>query len=240
MKTNITRHIPNVFTLFNLLSGGLSIVFSFQGELTWAGIMIMIGAGFDFLDGTMARLLHAFSTLGKELDSLSDLVSFGVAPAMLVYALINGGFLGPDFPFWFPFIGFLIMACAALRLARFNIDPEQSVPFKGMPVPAGALFIAAYPFLLRQPDLFYLPAFNSLLMIGVWSVFIAVMFLIPMPLFSLKFKKLNLKDNFSRYLFLLISLILLLVYQIPAIPLMIILYIFISVFIRLRYHAINK
>ena len=145
MTRQIFRYIPNCFTLLNLLAGTMAIICAFQGENPWWGlrgwqwgaIFIGIGAIADFLDGFFARLLKAYSELGKELDSLSDLVSFGVAPTLLVFNLLGSI---PDIEPWLKWCMLLVPAMAALRLARFNIDVRQTSYFIGMPVPANAIF----------------------------------------------------------------------------------------------------
>ncbi|OZA56958.1 MAG: CDP-diacylglycerol--serine O-phosphatidyltransferase, partial [Sphingobacteriales bacterium 39-40-5] len=139
------KHIPNSVTCLNLFSGCLGIVFAFQGNLIWASYAIVIAAVFDFFDGMLARLLKAYSDIGKELDSLADMVSFGVLPSVIIYQLFA---LSPQIDFgadWLSFSAFIIAVFSALRLAKFNIDTRQSENFIGLPTPANALLIASFP-----------------------------------------------------------------------------------------------
>lgn len=132
MSNNIiVRNIPNTITCLNLASGCIAVVLAFAGMYQWASAAICAAAVFDFLDGAMARLLGAYSPLGRELDSLSDLISFGLAPAAMVYTFL---------PAPLSYFAIAIPICAGLRLARFNVDDTQTDSFRGLPVPANALF----------------------------------------------------------------------------------------------------
>ena len=196
----ITKHIPNCITALNLGAGCLSIIaashgiFPFWGMygFHWAFIFMAMAAAADFLDGLAARLLHAYSDVGKELDSLCDLVSFGVAPALTLFFLIQD--IGIDK--WLCWTTLLIPICAAFRLARFNLDTRQTINFIGLPVPANAIFWIGYASLM----------FHGVEFLSVWYVFLC--FLIVecwlmnsnIPMFSLKMKNLSLKENLPRYL----------------------------------------
>ena len=138
------KHIPNILTLFNLLAGCFAIVEVMNGNLGYASWFLILALVFDLLDGGVARLLGAASTLGKQLDSLADVVSFGVAPAFIMYTLLDR-FSENDY---LPYLAFLIPASAALRLARFNIDPGQEKEFHGLPAPAAALMFLSIPMAL--------------------------------------------------------------------------------------------
>lgn len=196
----IIKNIPNCITALNLGAGCLSIIAAshatshFWGLLgfQWAFIFMGMAALADFLDGFAARLLKAYSDIGKELDSLCDLVSFGVAPALTLFFLIQE--IGMDK--WLCWTTLLIPVCGAFRLARFNLDSRQTVNFIGLPVPANAIFWVGYASLM----------FNGVQFLSLWYVFLP--FLVVecwlmnsnLPMFSLKMKNLSIKDNLPRYL----------------------------------------
>lgn len=203
----IVRNIPNSITCLNLVAGCISIIFAFKGtEITgglpawqWACIFIAIAAVADFLDGFCARVLRAYSDLGKELDSLCDLVSFGVAPALVVFNLLPEVFATD----WYKWCMLIIPVGAAVRLARFNIDTRQASFFIGLPVPANAIFwigfcgmIANGAYFLINPGVFF-----PLLIVECWLM------LSPIKLFSLKFTNYGIRGNESRYLLLLAAAI---------------------------------
>lgn len=192
----IKQNIPNTITCMNLFSGCMAVVSAFRfnetvGPFTgyeWAFLFIGLATVFDFCDGLSARLLHAYSLLGKELDSLSDLVSFGVAPAALVYNLVQ-----TNTGSWVAFLAFLIAVFGALRLAKFNIDDRQTTSFIGLPIPANAIFwigVVAW-----NVDYRYLG--------DAWIAALVVLFPLLMvsrlPMFSLKVKTLSLRSNVRRY-----------------------------------------
>ncbi len=196
----IRSSIPNLLTLLNLLSGAISIFMAVHGNFEMAAIFILAGALFDFFDGFAARLLNVSSPIGGQLDSLSDLITFGLAPAfMLVMWLQKMWFPAMELSNpeqWIIFTPFLLAMFSALRLAKFNIDEEQTYDFKGLPTPANALFQVSFVFLLIQnPELtntwFVLPVI----------VFFSVMLIAPIPLFGLK------KVSGIRGIFILILLI---------------------------------
>lgn len=197
---SIKKNIANFVTLMNLGAGCLSIIAACHGTsqywgllgFQWAFLFIAMGAVADFLDGFVARLLKSNSELGKELDSLSDLVTFGVAPALTLFFLLQD--IGIDR--WLCWTTLLIPLCAAMRLGRFNLDTRQSENFIGMPVPANAIFWIGYASLMWRGVQF----------LSVWYVFLC--FLIVecwlmnsnLPMYSLKMKNFSIKENFPRYL----------------------------------------
>jgi CDP-diacylglycerol---serine O-phosphatidyltransferase len=186
------KHIPNFITCLNLFSGCVAAYLAFKGKYTGAFGAILLAAVFDFLDGFAARLLKAYSPMGKELDSLADMISFGLAPGIMVFSLLNKTSINE----WLPYAGFLIPVFSGLRLAKFNIDERQTSSFLGLPVPANAIFWAGM-----------INSFSLLLTDNVWFflVLIAVFcFLLvsEIPMFSLKFKNVSWKDNQNQYLFL--------------------------------------
>ena len=203
MANCITRHIPNTVTCCNLFSGCLAIVWAYQGNYQVALGFILLGAVFDFFDGMLARALQAYSPLGKELDSLADDITFGVAPSMIVFSLFKEvsvpAFLSPVAGY-LPYAAFLIAVFSALRLAKFNIDTRQTSSFIGVPTPANALFwgalvVGAHDFLVSD----FFNACYLLLLVGFTSWLLVA----EIPMFSLKFKNLFWRDNKVQFVFLL-------------------------------------
>lgn len=230
------RHIPNAITLLNLISGFFSIILAFTGHITGAVYLIFAASVFDFFDGFSARLLKAYSSLGKQLDSLSDMVSFGIAPAIILYQeislLSDHSGLSETFPgitFFLLLSPVFIVVGAGLRLARFNIDPGQETHFIGIPTPAVALFIASIP-LIRQEGLAgWHPAFleNAFVLAG-FSLLFGYLMICKLPLFSLKFKDKSRRNIISASIFLILSAILFLLFFLKALFLIIFLYIFMA------------
>lgn len=208
----ITRNIPNSITCLNLGAGVLSIICSLRGgELMWglaswqwAWIFIGISAVADFLDGFAARMLHAYSNLGKELDSLCDLVSFGVAPAIIMFNCFDWSEQALGAAPWIKWTVVLIPVCGALRLARFNIDTRQSDSFIGLPVPANAIFWIGYSALVYAGTQFLTEWYWALLAILVESWLMVS----PVRLFSLKFKTWGWKNNQWRWILILTAAVL--------------------------------
>ncbi len=230
------KHIPNAITLMNLISGFFSIILASTGHITGAVYLIFAASVFDFFDGFSARLLKAYSPLGKQLDSLSDMVSFGIAPAVILYQEISLSSGNVDLANTFPGITFFLLLSpvfiivgAAHRLARFNIDPGQETHFIGIPTPAVALFIASIP-LIRQDGLAgWHPAFleNPFVLAG-FSVFFGYLMICKLPLFSLKFKDKSPRTVISASIFLILSFFLFLLFFLKALFLIIFLYIFMA------------
>jgi CDP-diacylglycerol--serine O-phosphatidyltransferase len=238
----IREELPSFFTILGLISGCISIVFAaFRGDLTMAGYFILLAAVFDFADGMAARILKCPSEFGKQLDSLADVISFGVAPAMILYKLLLLSYVSSspesDFDIMNPPFGelvilyssFLVAAFSALRLAKFNIDKQQIKSFRGLPTPANALLIAALGFISEgiQNTALQSIIFNRIFLL-IFIVFSCVMLVSNMKMFSLKFSSLNLKENILRYIFIVLTLVLLLLFKLPGIALVILLYILMS------------
>lgn len=219
---SIKKHIPNTITCFNLLSGCVSILFTCNNHLLWASAMIFIAAIFDFLDGFAARTLDAKSPIGGELDSLSDVVSFGVAPSFIVAWFLSKSGIG----WWvhdvnlFPMLGFILAAFAAVRLAKFNIDTRQSHNFIGLPVPAVGLFIASLPFFTME--------MNPYLLLAMVAIFSWLM-ISEVPFFSFKIKNLRFKDNVLRYFVVIFAIIAVIIMKLAALPFVFLFYILLSV-----------
>lgn len=212
----IKKHIPNFITCLNLFSGCIAITFAFKGQLEMAGYFIFAAAFFDFLDGLAARTLQAFSPLGADLDSLADVVSFGVAPAAIMYQLLTQATADT----YIPYLAFILPVFGALRLARFNTDPGQSENFLGLPIPSAGIFVAAIPMAYEWPNVYIL--------LGVIAALSAIM-VSTITLFSLKFKNRSWKDNQFKYYLLIASLLLLPFFKFAAIPTIIGLYVGLSI-----------
>ena len=227
------KHIPNSLTLLNLISGFLATIFASKGYIEQACFLIIAGMVFDFSDGFAARLFKSYSAIGKELDSLADVVTFGAAPGALLFFLLTGNGL--------PLVPVIILAgtlpaASALRLAKFNNDTEQATAFKGMPTPASAFTVVSFVIASKYTDyeIFDTLLYSEWFMSGL-AVFLSVMMLINTRMFSLKISHLKLKGNEERYLFAVISLLLLLVFRLASLPLIMILYILISLlFVTIR------
>ena len=275
MLVQIKRLIPNLLTAGNLLGGILAIILTLQGRVDLAPYCIFISAIFDFLDGFAARLLKVQSELGKQLDSLADMVTFGVAPAIIVYELIRNhyaihtffqdylpsswatffpantgvlclkpmvsqGFSSQICNSWqyqyLPFSAFIIAVIALFRLAKFNLDTRQTSSFIGLPTPAMTLFIAALPLMIKdgfENGITWKREFASDILLNPYfligtSLVLSILMLVELPLFALKFKNFKWSGNEIRYIFLTISAILLATLFVWALPLIILLYIILS------------
>ena len=212
----IKKNIPNFITSLNIASGTLSIIFAFEGLITISAYLILLAAVFDFLDGMSARLLNAYSELGKQLDSLADLISFGLAPAIIVYHIMKSTLLIDKLYFsnidtiklLYLFAVLLIPIFSALRLAKFNIDTKQTSSFIGLPTPANALFFASIPIISSQNpfDPFLFLVYNKDVLLGIILVS-SFLLVSPIPMFSFKFKNLKFKDNILRFSFLFMILL---------------------------------
>lgn len=206
MANSITRHIPNTITCCNLLSGCMAVMAAFHTDAWRTLLWVVAGALFDFCDGLSARLLKSYSPIGKELDSLADLVTFGLAPAMLCLMTLRGYSYPVDsLGSIFPYISLVLVVFAALRLAKFNIDERQTSSFLGLAVPANALFWCG----LFQMDLSALP--GAPWIIGLLVIILAGLMVSEIPMFSLKFKNMTWADNKVRFIFLIVSAVILIV-----------------------------
>jgi CDP-diacylglycerol--serine O-phosphatidyltransferase len=221
--------IPNLLTLGNLLCGCFGIFFVFEGDLKMASYLTGLALLLDFGDGFLARLLNSASPIGKELDSLADMVTFGALPAFVVFSLARNA--TGEFPEYLPYLAFVIAVFSALRLAKFNIDTRQSESFIGLPTPANGMIVAAFPFILDNSNLAFLA--NPWVLIA-YAFVISFLLIAEIPLFALKFKNFTWQDNRIKYIFLVLSLVLLVLFMIPAIPLIIILYFLLSLLIHLK------
>lgn len=253
----IVRNIPNAITCGNLLCGCLAIVKAFEGDLVWAAYLVGIAAVLDFFDGFAARMLKVSSPIGKDLDSLADMVTFGVVPGVVMYQILKNvirvfaesNSVWGDLPagyYFLPFIAFLIPVLSAVRLAIFNNDSRQSESFIGLPTPANAIFFSSFPLIIEQvmtkyaagnpfeqlmavsSDPLLALSNNPWLLLVLVSVFSGLL-VAPLPLFSLKFKSFGWKGNEIRFIFLILSVALIGFLQFIGIPLVIVLYILMSI-----------
>jgi CDP-diacylglycerol--serine O-phosphatidyltransferase len=228
----IKKHIPNALTCGNLLCGCFGILLTLKGDLVTASYLIGIALVCDWLDGFLARILNAMSPIGKELDSLADMVTFGVLPAFMMLNLLENscsgycttGLLG----FHKPYIAFSLAVFSALRLAKFNIDTRQSTSFIGVPTPANGMVVASLPLIAAfQPEFKdYVINYNGLI---AYTIIMSYLLVAELPLFALKFKQFDWKSNQIKYLFLIGSVILLVLLKFVAIPVIILVYILISI-----------
>lgn len=181
----IVRHIPNTITSMNLLCGVVGVIFAFKGELSIAFYMMLAAAACDFLDGFSARLLNAYSDMGKELDSLADLISFGLLPALMFHRrMIEGGVTG-----FCAYIPLIICVFSALRLAKFNVDTRQTENFLGLPTPACAMWCGALIYSADHGVASMANMLHDTLIIPVSAVILAFLLVSEIPMFSFKFKK---------------------------------------------------
>ena len=226
---NIKQHVPNSITCLNLISGCIAVVMALQGNLTLALFWVVAASVFDFFDGFAARALQAYSPVGKELDSLADVVSFGVAPGMVLYSLLtvacaplNAG----GFEAYIPYFAFIIPALSGLRLAKFNVDTRQSTSFIGLPVPAHALLWTSLGCTVLP-----LAENGGWLFVGlslVAALLTSLMLVSEIPMFSMKVKSAAWKGNELRYILILGSVLFIACFGIPGIAASMILYILLS------------
>ncbi len=213
----------------NLLCGCIALIFIFQNRLVDASYMVVCAGIADFFDGLMARLLKVHSAIGKELDSLADMVSFGVVPGMMVFQLIDNDYL--------KWVGLCIPIFAALRLAKFNIDEHQATYFIGVPTPAIALLVASFPLIIIHNGLFFEMLNNGdkypILMrwfFAILAIVCSALMVMPIPLISMKFKNLSWAGNKARYILVILSLISIIAFQFAAVPVIFVLYVVLSLF----------
>lgn len=214
------KHLPNAITCLNLFSGCIGVWLAFKGNYVGAAVAIVLSGIFDFLDGMVARLVNAYSNIGKELDSLADVVSFGLVPGAMVFSLLSAEQLHN-----YSFLAFLLPIFSALRLAKFNVDERQTDSFIGLPVPANALFWAG---LVVSCSGWLME--NHILLIILTALF-SYLLVSELPMFSLKFKNLTWKDNQYPFVFLGVSVLLIIILRTDAIAPIIVWYILLSAFL---------
>lgn len=231
------QYIPNALTLLNLFCGMIAIIFAVNNNFVAAALFVFLGIFFDFFDGFAARKLNVQSELGVQLDSLADMVTSGAVPGIIMYRLIeksdawSSSLHSIDFKLaWLPLIGFFVTLASAYRLAKFNIDEDQQTYFKGLPTPANTLLIVSLPLIIefQNNDFINSIIMNKWFLIGL--TFLSCYLLnSSIKLFALKFKDWGFKANIIRYIFLTLCVLFLIVLQFAAIPLIILLYISLSV-----------
>jgi len=247
----IKKHIPNIITLLNLLSGIIAVMLAVSDRLIEAAAFVLLGIFFDFFDGLVARLLNVQTELGKQLDSLADMVTSGVVPGIVMYQLILKAISTNSFNISFteksdtllnivskfhsiqflPFAGLLLPLAAAYRLANFNIDERQTSSFIGLPTPAMTLFILSLPLILAYGDNVMINnlILNKYVLIAITLIF-SILMNAEIPLFSLKFKNFSLKNNAIEIFFIAFTLVLIIILKIIVIPVIILCYVLISIF----------
>lgn len=224
------KFIPNALTILNLFCGGIAVIFVINDDFITAAFFVFLGIFFDFFDGFAARKLNVQSELGLQLDSLADVVTSGLVPGLVIYKLLELSDLSWDELNVLPFLGLAITLASAYRLAKFNIDEDQQTYFKGLPTPANALLILSLPLILEFQNN---DTINSIIL-NKW--FLIVLTIIScyllnsnIKLFALKFKNYSFRANAIRYVFIILCLVLLIVLHFAAIPVIILLYIIMSV-----------
>lgn len=234
MANFITKNIPNTITCCNLISGAIATYFAFLGLYEKAFLFIVVGAVFDFFDGMSARLLGVSSPIGKELDSLADVITFGLAPSAMLYSVL---WSMCKVPVWgslahiVPFIAFIMAAFSALRLAKFNLDERQTTSFIGLPTPANALFWGALA-TAAHTHIATTPWAAWALLAGV--VASSLILVAEVPMFALKFKHFGWKGNALRYTFLIVSAALIISFGLVAVALAVVLYVLLSLLTQHR------
>ena len=220
----MTKHIPNFLTCCNLVCGCLGVVFALEGRSFPAAYFVWIACAFDFLDGFSARILKVSSPIGKELDSLADMVSFGLLPSIVIYKML----VVAGAPYDLPYLAFSIAVFSAIRLAIFNLDETQTDSFRGLPTPANALLITAFP-LLTGVVASYL---TNYWVLGTITILLSYLLVSEIELFALKFKTFSWQENKIRFTFLALAVLLWIGRQIAAIPIIILLYVAVSLGVR--------
>lgn len=230
------RHLPNLITLLNLACGTVAIVFTLEGQWQWAVYLVLAASVFDFLDGFTARMLNAYSNTGKQLDSLADMISFGVLPAVFIYTLFKNLFQHQpadsgtfyDHLQWVVFASVLLVpAFSAIRLARFNTEEDQGAFFYGLPTPAHTLFWTGIFWQFMQSGTLFGTPMNLFFM---WAIMLIMAFhmILPVPMYSLKFEHFRLRGNMVRYLLLLLAVVILVISGLGGLSLVILVYILLS------------
>jgi CDP-diacylglycerol--serine O-phosphatidyltransferase len=228
----IKKHIPNLITLLNLFCGCIALVFAFNKDFEMAFYFVCLGIFLDFFDGFFARLFNVSSPLGLQLDSLADMVTSGVVPGLVMFQMMisHASTAAAGHLQFFPYLGFIIALGSCYRLANFNIDTRQTDSFIGLPTPANALFILSLPLVLKYTDsLILIELLTNPWFLLVVTLLSAYMLNAEIPLFSLKIKKFNFKENTLQVVFLTCSLLLLVFFHYLGIPLLILFYVLLSV-----------
>ena len=216
------KHIPNAITCANLFSGCIGVVFAFKGELEIAAYFVLLSGLFDFFDGMVARLLNVKSEIGKQLDSLADMVSFGFLPGIVMFQLLKLSDYGSEY---LPYIGFFITIFSALRLAKFNIDERQTEDFIGLNTPMNTLFIVSLPFIAHD----YQEIIGSSITLIAIVAITCYLLVSEIKIFSFKLSDTSWAKNRFKYIFLMASVVLIAVLKFTAVPFILVLYIILSI-----------
>ena len=240
----LKKYIPNLLTLLNLLCGTIAVIFAVNNELEIAAYFVLLGIFFDFFVGFAARIFKVEGELGKQLDSLADVVTSGVVPGIVIYKLLQTKntieIFNTEVVSWktqeielLPFFGLLFTLAAAYRLAKFNIDERQTSSFIGLPTPAATLVVLSLPLILNYSSLEFATALieNKWFLI-ILTVVLSFLMNAEIPLFSLKFKDYSWKNNKVKFVFLILTIALVIGLQFIAIPLVILVYILFSIFFK--------
>lgn len=246
LKMRFARQIPNILTLLNLLSGTIAVIYAVKDELIIAALFVVIGIFFDFFDGFAARLLKVQDNFGKQLDSLADVVTSGVVPGIVMFQLFQAESVDVNIDIesisWavkkvtlLPYFGLLITLASAYRLAKFNIDDRQTNFFIGLPVPAVALVVVSLPLILNYSSIEFVTNLiqNRWFLIAL-TLLLCYLMNAEIPLFSLKFKDYSWKNNKVKFVFILLTALLCVLLQFIAIPIVILVYVLLSVFDNYR------
>ena len=214
-----------MLTISNLICGCIALYFTFHNNLVFAAYLIGLSSVFDFMDGAVARLLKFSGPMGKELDSLADMVSFGVVPGSVVFHLLQETSWNS-----YSFVALMIPAFSAYRLAKFNIDERQTEGFIGLNTPASTLFFISFPLISHfQPSHFLNDWIFMPEVLLILTLLMSLAMVSEIPLFAFKFKNLSFSDNKLRFLFIGMAIVLLVLFQFAAIPLLVLLYLFMSI-----------
>ncbi|WP_090982375.1 CDP-diacylglycerol--serine O-phosphatidyltransferase [Pedobacter suwonensis] len=217
----LKKNLPNAITCANLFSGCIGIVFAFKDHLETTAYFVILSGIFDFFDGMVARLLNVKSAIGKDLDSLADMVSFGFLPGVIIFHLLKASDYSSEY---LPYLGFIITVFSAIRLAKFNNDSRQTEDFIGLNTPMNTLFICSLPFIAHDyPQIIS----SSILLIAITAI-TSFLLVSEIKIFSLKFSNLSWAKNKIKFIFLMLSAILIAFLQFAAIPFVLILYIALS------------
>ena len=230
---NIKKHIPNLVTLCNLLCGTLATIFAVDGHFELTAFFVALGVFLDFFDGFFARILKVSGELGKQLDSLADMVTSGVVPGIVLFSLLGYEKQGLDEFSSFsaiPLIGLLVTIAACYRLANFNLDTRQSESFIGLPTPAMSLFVVSLPLIQMHSEIDFIRELigNNFFLISI-SIFFSFLMNSKLHLFSLKFKNYTLKENLFKYILIVLSVIFLITMKFLAVPIIILCYLLLSI-----------
>ena len=232
----IKKHIPNLITLGNLFCGTIATIYAVQADFVFAGLFVILGIVFDFFDGFAARLFKVSGELGKQLDSLADMVTSGVVPGIIMLKLIEVNTINASNSFFdnsiigISLVGLVLTLGACYRLAKFNIDTRQSDSFIGLPTPAMSLFVISLPLIQEYSNIeFALNLITNNYFLITITILLTYLMNAQLPLFSLKFKDYTIKNNLIKYVFLIASLLMIVFLQYISIPLIIIVYVVLSV-----------